>query len=91
LGWTNVSESHPFTIASGDEEEVRLVVKVAGDWTRRVHEVASATHSCSGSGSSSPGKGDIGERECKGEERSMSGVRVRCLIEGPYGQSFSLI
>jgi hypothetical protein len=36
------SQSHPFTVASspGGDEGVRAVIKVAGDWTRKVYELA---------------------------------------------------
>ena len=33
-------ESHPFTIASANGEGVELIVKVSGDWTAKLHQMA---------------------------------------------------
>ncbi|KAG8900749.1 hypothetical protein FRC01_010032, partial [Tulasnella sp. 417] len=45
LGWFAVAEAHPFTIASVSEtrngQGVVLYVKSAGDWTKKLYEVAS--------------------------------------------------
>lgn len=44
LGWKNMLESHPFTIASSDGSRggLRLVVKNAGDWTSDLYNDAAA-------------------------------------------------
>jgi predicted ferric reductase len=38
--WTSSFESHPFTIAATEGQEVTLVIKAAGDWTESLYNLA---------------------------------------------------
>jgi hypothetical protein len=70
-------ESHPFTIANGGEEEVRLVVKSAGDWTGKLFELSTKGNSV---------VEDNGEEEKNVVGLPGRAMKVRCWIEGPYGE-----
>ncbi|WVQ81040.1 hypothetical protein IAT38_003147 [Cryptococcus sp. DSM 104549] len=78
-------ENHPFTIASAEGEEMVLVVKKAGDWTRALWDLAAR-----GGVSGVMGSGGIGEKE-KGYVEAVKGTECRVLVEGPYGGPCSLV
>ncbi|THU97325.1 hypothetical protein K435DRAFT_754126 [Dendrothele bispora CBS 962.96] len=69
LGWV---ETHPLTIASasGTEEGMVLLCKKSGDWTTGLFELAKQG-------------GSLGDE--KGKRGEGEGVRVRVMVEGPYG------
>ncbi|WVQ76456.1 hypothetical protein IAR50_006124 [Cryptococcus sp. DSM 104548] len=63
-------ENHPFSVASAEGDEMVLVVKRAGDWTRALYELAS--------------QGETGGGE-KGMDMANVGKECRVIVEGPYG------
>ncbi|ODN75812.1 hypothetical protein L202_05812 [Cryptococcus amylolentus CBS 6039] len=71
VGGMSFWENHPFSVASAEGDEMVLVVKRAGDWTRALYELAS--------------QGDMNGE--KGMEKGYANVGKECrvIVEGPYG------
>jgi len=83
MGRFAFTEVHPFTIASvarnSGGEGVVLYVKSAGDWTRRLYDVARSYEA-----SANPFE-DQNEKGSRLEKGAGKGATMKMVVEGPYG------
>ncbi|KAG8994820.1 hypothetical protein FRB93_001410 [Tulasnella sp. JGI-2019a] len=81
MGWVNLFEAHPFTIASVAEsangEGLVLYAKACGDWTNRLYDIASDSGLATAA---------VEKRNSVGSATEQ-GTRMRMIVEGPYGGS----
>ncbi|WVQ72614.1 hypothetical protein IAR50_002172 [Cryptococcus sp. DSM 104548] len=90
LNGSGVFESHPFTITnaantafSAVPRGIVLYAKVAGDWTKKLHDMARDVATCE------VGHGDEEKEAFLQNQRSQGtdhpGRKVQVVIDGPYG------
>jgi len=78
-------EAHPFTIASvaelpecGGGQGVVLYVKKAGDWTKRLYDLADNYNRARP------------EADEKAKGSGMGSTTMKFIVDGPYGEPFFL-